>query len=104
MYALIDIKGKQYKAEKGALLRIDKIDSEKGSSVEFDSVMFISDNGTSKIGTPYLEGVKVKASVEDQIKDRKVLVMKYKRRKNYKRTRGHRAQYTIVKVSDIIGA
>ncbi|MCQ2604745.1 MAG: 50S ribosomal protein L21 [Spirochaetia bacterium] len=104
MYALIDMKGKQYKAEKGALLRMDRIDAEKGSSVEFDTIMLLSDEGTQKIGTPYLEGVKVTGTVEDQIKDTKVIVMKYKRRKNYKRTRGHRAQYTIVKVTDIIGA
>mgnify|MGYP006337891305 CR=1 FL=1 len=96
MYALIDIKGKQYKAEAGALLRMDRIDAEIGSSVEFDTVMLISD-----IGTPYIEGAKVVGTVENQIKDTKVIVMKYKRRKNYKRTRGHRAQYTIVKVAEI---
>ena len=86
MYALIDIKGKQYKAEAGALLRMDRIDA---------------DNETQKIGTPYIEGAKVVGTVEKQIKDTKVIVMKYKRRKNYKRTRGHRAQYTIVKVAEI---
>jgi len=101
MYALIDIKGKQYKAEAGALLRMDRIDAEIGSSVEFDTVMLISDNETQKIGTPYIEGAKVVGTVEKQIKDTKVIVMKYKRRKNYKRTRGHRAQYTIVKVAEI---
>ena len=99
MYALIDMKGKQYKAEKGALLRMDRIDAEKGASL---SIMLISGDGTQKIGTPYIAGAKVTGTVEDQIKDTKVVVMKYKRRKNYKRTRGHRAQYTIVKVTDII--
>ena len=83
MYALIDIKGKQYKAEAGALLRMDRIDAEIGSSVEFDTVMLISDNETQKIGTPYIEGAKVVGTVENQIKDTKVIVMKYKRRKNY---------------------
>jgi large subunit ribosomal protein L21 len=102
MYALIDMKGKQYKAEKGALLRMDRIDAEKGASLDFDSIMLISGDGTQKIGTPYIAGAKVTGTVEDQIKDTKVVVMKYKRRKNYKRTRGHRAQYTIVKVTDII--
>ena len=102
MYALIDMKGKQYKAEKGALLRMDRIDAEKGASLDFDSIMLISGDGTQKIGTPYVVGAKVTGTVEDQIKDTKVVVMKYKRRKNYKRTRGHRAQYTSVKVTDII--
>jgi len=102
MYALIDIKGKQYKAEKGALLRMDRIDAEKGASLDFDTVMIISDDSKQKIGTPYIAGARVAGTVEDQIKDTKVVVMKYKRRKNYKRTRGHRAQYTIVKVTDII--
>ena len=89
MYALIDMKGKQYKAEKGALLRMDRIDAEKGASLDFDSIMLISDNGTQKIGTPYIAGAKVTGTVEEQIKDTKVIVMKYKRRKNHGRQGGN---------------
>ena len=104
MYALVEIKGKQYKAEKGAVLRVDRIDSEKGESLEFDKVLMLSNDSDVKIGTPYVEGIKVQGSVEDQIKDKKVLVFKYKRRKNYRRTQGHRQQYTLVKINDIVGA
>ncbi len=104
MYALVEIKGKQYKAEKGSVLKVDKIDSEKGEALEFDKVLMLSNDSDVKIGTPYVEGIKVKGSVEDQIKDKKVIVFKYKRRKNYRRTRGHRQQYTLVKVNDIVGA
>ena len=104
MYALVEIKGKQYKAEKGAVLKVDRIDSEKGESLEFDKVLMLSNDSDVKIGTPYVEGIKVQGSVEDQIKDKKVIVFKYKRRKNYRRTQGHRQQYTLVKIKDIVGA
>ena len=104
MYALVEIKGKQYKAEKGALLKVDRIASEKGDSIEFDKVLMLSNDNDVKIGTPYVEGIKVQGSVEDQIKDKKVIVFKYKRRKNYRRTQGHRQQYTLVKINDIVGA
>ena len=104
MYALVEIKGKQYKAEKGTLLKVDKIDSEKGDSLEFEKVLMLSNDSDVKIGTPYVEGIKVQCSVEDQIKDKKVLVFKYKRRKNYKRTQGHRQQYTLLQVEEILGA
>ncbi len=104
MYALVEIKGKQYKAEKGRILRVDRIDSEKGDSLEFDKVLMLSNDSDVRIGTPFVEGIKVQGSVEDQIKDKKVIVFKYKKRKNYRRTQGHRQQYTLIKVNDIIGA
>ena len=75
MYALVDIKGKQYKAEKGSLLRIDKLNNVKGDVVEFDSVLMTSDNDDIKIGNPYVKGMKIKAVVEDQIKDKKVVAV-----------------------------
>ncbi len=104
MYALVEIKGRQYKAEKGSQLKVDKIDSEKGNTVEFDKVLMINNDKDVKIGSPYLDGIKIQATVEDQIRDKKVIVFKYKKRKNYQRTKGHRQSYTIVKVNDIIGA
>jgi large subunit ribosomal protein L21 len=103
MYALVEIKGRQYKAEKGSTLKVDKIDSEKGNAVEIDKVLMFSNDKDVKIGAPYLDGIKIHATVEDQIKDKKVLVFKYKKRKNYRRTRGHRQQYTLIKVDDITG-
>lgn len=103
MYALVDIKGKQYKAEKGNTLKVDKLENEKGDILEFDKVLMIGGTDDVKIGTPYINGVKVKAVVEDQIKDKKVIVYKYKRRKGYHKKQGHRQQYSIIKVEDILG-
>lgn len=101
MYALVDIKGKQYKAEKGSLLKIDRINSVKGDLIEFDSILMTSDKDDVKIGTPYVKGVKIKAIVEDQVKDKKVIVFKYKKRKGYRKTQGHRQQYTLIRVQEI---
>ena len=103
MYALVEIKGKQYKAEKGKTLRIDKVTDKEKAVLEFDSVLMVSDKDNVKIGTPYLKGVRVKAQVQDHIKDKKIIVYKYKRRKNYRKKQGHRQQYTIITVKDIVG-
>ena len=104
MYALVEIKGKQYKAEKGSLIKVDKIDAEEGSSLEFASVLMISGEGDAKVGTPYVDGAVVKAKVEEHTKGKKINIFRYKRRKNYARRMGHRQQYTVVKVEDILGA
>ena len=103
MYALVEIKGRQYKAEKGAQLKVDRIEAEKGNTVEFDKVLMVNDDKDVKIGSPYLDGIKIAATVEDQMKDDKIVVYKYKKRKNFRRTKGHRQPYTIVKVNDITG-
>ncbi len=104
MYALVEIKGKQYKAEKGSVLKVDKFDNQAGDKVEFDSVLLISGEGEPKVGTPYVEGAKVTALIKDTVKDKKIKVLKFKRRKGYKRTQGHRQQYTLLQVEDILGA
>lgn len=104
MYALVEIKGKQYKALKGALLKVDRFGEETGRELEFDSVLLVSDEGKTKVGQPYLRGVKVKAVVEEHGRGRKIRVFKYKKRKNYRRTRGHRQRYTLLRVQDIAGA
>ena len=103
MYALVEIKGKQYKAEKGSLLKVDSLKSEVGTEVEFDTVLMIGGEN-SKIGTPYVAGAKVKTVVEHNIKDKKIRVFKYNRRKAYRRTQGHRRQYSLIRVSDILEA
>ena len=104
MYALVEIKGKQYKAEKGSLLKVDKLDQEEGSSVEFDTVLLTKDGEAVKVGSPYVKGAKVTATVGDTRKDKKVTVIKFKRRKGYRRKNGHRQQYTFLKVEGITGA
>jgi large subunit ribosomal protein L21 len=102
MYALIEYKGKQYKAEKDALIQVDKIDAEKGQSLEIDTVVLVSDGDKVNVGTPYVKGAVVKAVVEESFKDKKVIVLKYKSKKDYRRTIGHRQQYTNIRVTDIV--
>ncbi|MDR2134455.1 MAG: 50S ribosomal protein L21 [Treponema sp.] len=102
MYALVEFKGKQYKAEKGALLRVDRIDAEPGSAFDIDSVLLVSGD-TVSVGTPYVEGVKVSATVESHGKGDKIIVFKYKPKKDYRRKTGHRQQFSIIKIGDIAG-
>ncbi|MFW5742028.1 MAG: 50S ribosomal protein L21 [Spirochaetota bacterium] len=104
MYAMVEIKGNQYKAEKGGLLTVQRVASEKGDVVELDSVLMLRDDSSVKIGEPYVSGAKVKAVVEDHVRGNKVIVHKYKRRKRYKRTRGHRQDYTLLRVEEITGS
>ena len=103
MYALVEIKGKQYKAAEGSILKVDRFEMEPGNQVEFDSVLLVSDDEKVQVGQPYVKGVKVKAVVEEHGKDRKIIVFKYKKRKNYRRTRGHRRQFSLLRVQEIAG-
>ncbi|HUW68949.1 MAG TPA: 50S ribosomal protein L21 [bacterium] len=102
MYAVVEVQGKQYRAEKGAVLRVDHIDGEAGTQVTIDSVLLVSGD-TISIGAPYVKGASIKASIKSQIKGDKVIVFKYKPKKDYRRTQGHRQQYTLLTVEDIIG-
>jgi large subunit ribosomal protein L21 len=103
MYAMVEIKGKQYRAEEGDLLKVDKFDAETGEVVELDSVLMVSSDSDVKIGEPYIDGAKIKATVEGHGKDKKIVVLKFKRRKNYKRKKGHRQQYSLLRVKEISG-
>jgi large subunit ribosomal protein L21 len=103
MYAVVEINGKQYRAEKGTTLQVDRFDAEEGSSVSFDKVLLLSGD-TVKVGAPYVQGVSIKATVQEEIKGDKIIVFKYKPKKDYRRTHGHRQRYTVVKVEEILGA
>ena len=102
MYALMEFKGKQYKAEKGAVLEVDKIDSEPGSELDIDSVLLVSGD-TVTVGAPYVKGARVQAVVEAHKKAKKIIVFKHKAKKDYRRKQGHRQQYSIIKIRDITG-
>ena len=104
MYALVEYKGKQYKAEKDALIQVDNIDAEKGTVIEIDTVLLVSNEGSVSVGAPYVKGAKVKAVVEESIRDKKLIVYKYKSKKDYHRTIGHRQQYTTIRVQEIVVA
>jgi large subunit ribosomal protein L21 len=103
MYALVDIKGKQYKVEKGSLIKIDRMAEIEGESVVFDSVLMLSGEGKAQFGQPYLKGIKIEALVEKHGKEKKIIVYKYNKRKRYRKKQGHRKQYTLIKVRDITG-
>lgn len=104
MYAMVEITGNQYKAEKGARLTVNRMPSEKGDVVQIDRVLMLRGDAGVTIGEPYVSGASVKAVVEDHVRGDKVLVHKYKRRKRYKRTRGHRQDFTVLRVEEITGA
>ncbi len=105
MYAIIQTGGKQYKVEEGTILKVEKLPAESGQTIVFDQVLMLEDsNGNVKIGSPLVENVTVEAEVLEQGREKKVIVYKYKRRKNYRRKQGHRQPYTKVKIQKITGA
>ena len=103
MYAIFETGGKQYKAEKGDILQVEKLEGEAGDQVEFSRVLLIKDDKELKVGNPFLEGAKVIGRIRRQGRGRKIIVFKYRRRKNYRRKQGHRQYYTWVEVEDIVG-
>ena len=102
MYAVIATGGKQYRVREGAVLRVEKLDAAEGASVEFDQVLLVGDGDKVSIGKPFLEGGKVQAVVMEQGKARKVEIVKFRRRQNYRRTKGHRQHFTQVKITGIV--
>ncbi len=101
MYAVVDIHGFQYRIEKGETLRVPKFDLEVGSKVQFSEVLLITDGDSIDVGSPFVEGARVEATVTAHGKDKKVIVFKKKRRKDYSVKRGHRQEFTEIKVEDI---
>lgn len=102
MYALIEYKGKQYKAEKGVRLVVDKVSENAGTKIDIDKVLLLSDGDKVSVGAPYVSGAKVSATIGETFRTRKVLVHKHKAKKSYHRTYGHRQGYTYITVDDII--
>ncbi|MFH1729261.1 MAG: 50S ribosomal protein L21 [Pseudomonadota bacterium] len=102
MYAIIETGGKQYKVIQGESFEVEKLASEPDKNIELDKVLMIGGCENILIGKPFLKGCKVIASLVDEYKDKKVLVFKKKRRKGYKKTRGHRQLITKLKVEEII--
>ncbi len=101
MYAVIATGGKQYRVEKGAVLRIEKLNAEPGATVEFNEVLLIADGEVVQLGSPLLAGGKVTATVERHAKGDKVTIVKFRRRKHYLRQKTHRQHFTQVRVMEI---
>ena len=100
MYAIIATGGKLYRVSEGDVIYIEKIDAQVDSTVSFD-VLLMGNDGDVKIGTPVVEGVKVEGKVVGQIRGEKIVVYKYKSKKNYRRKQGHRQPYTKVEITKI---
>ncbi|PIE97367.1 MAG: 50S ribosomal protein L21 [Treponema sp.] len=103
MYALIDYKGKQYKVENGSEIAVDRISEEPGAKIDIDSVLMLKDGDNVSIGKPYVSGAKVSATVGESFRGRKLLVYKYKPKKDYHKSYGHRRHYTYLKIDSIAG-
>jgi large subunit ribosomal protein L21 len=101
MYAVFKTGGKQYRATTGDVIKVEKIDAEKGATVELDQVLMVGEGEDVKIGTPYLEGGKVTATVVDHGRRDKIKVIKFKRRKNYRKQMGHRQYFTQIEITGI---
>ena len=102
MYAIVEQGGKQYKVTEGAKLFVEKIDAEVGAKKILEPVLLIGGDGNPKIGTPAVAGAKVEAEVLEQGKDKKILVLKKKRRKGYRKMQGHRQAFTVLKINKIV--
>lgn len=101
MYAIVEINGKQYKAEEGKFIEVDLLAEEPGASLKLDRVLLVSDGTNSSIGQPTVEGASVQAKVLGNIKAKKVVVYKMKPKKGYRRKQGHRQQYTKIMIEKI---
>ena len=102
MYAIIESCGKQYKVAEGDVVFFEKLAAEEGKKVTFDKVVLVSEeDGKVQIGNPYVKGIKVEGKVVSHGKGKKILVFKYKAKKNYRRTQGHRQPYTKVEITGI---
>ena len=102
MYAIVEISGKQYKVQEGDIVFVDRLENlEEGQQVTFDKVLFVSDGKKVSVGTDTVKGAKVEASVVGHGKAKKIVVFKYKAKKNYRRTQGHRQPYTKIQIEKI---
>jgi len=103
MYAIIATGGKQYRVAEGDLLRIEKLEAEVGSNIDFDQVLLVGEGDEVRIGAPLVEGGKVSATVESHGRGDKVRIIKFRRRKHHRKQMGHRQYYTAVRITGIAG-
>ena len=101
MYAVVSVGGKQVLMRQGDSVRLDRVKAEEGMSITFNKVLLVRGEDDIRVGTPLCDGASVQCKVLGHEKDRKIRVVKYKRRKGYKRTRGHRQEYTRVLVEKV---
>ena len=101
MLAIFKTGGKQYSAKAGQILKVEKLEGIKGDDISFTNILAISDDKSNSIGTPVLKDASIKAKIVDQIRDKKIIVFKKRKRQNYRLTQGHRQYLTILKIESI---
>jgi len=101
MYAVVKTGGKEYRVSKGDFIRVERLEGKAGDQVELRDVLMVSEEGKTLVGTPYLANAVIRGEIVQESKGKKVLTYKMKRRKNYRRFKGHRQTYTYLKVNDI---
>ena len=101
MYAIIRTGGKQYRVQKGDVVRVERLAGTVGATVTLEDVLLVGGEGEPRVGSPRIEGATVVGTVVEQDRDAKVRVFKYKKRKHYRRTRGHRQSYTAVRIDAV---
>lgn len=102
MYAIIESGGKQYRVEPGAVLALERLPGEKGSRVDLDRVLLVSNGGNLTVGHPTVSGARVVSEILAQIRGEKIDVFKFKKRKKYRRKTGHRQELTRVRIAEIV--
>ncbi len=102
MYAIVDIAGQQFKIEKGQEVYVHRLEGKEGSKVDFDEVLLMDNDGKVNVGTPFIEGALVSATIIEHLKGNKVLVFKKKRRKGYQKLNGHRQYLSLIKIDSIL--
>jgi len=101
MLAVFKTGGKQYSVKTGQILKVEKLEGKKGDNVSFKDVLAVSENAQNTIGSPLVEGAVVEAKILDQIRDKKIIVFKKRKRQNYRSTQGHRQYLTVLKIESI---
>lgn len=101
MYAVISTGGKQYRIAQGDVVRVEKLDGEEGASIDFNRVLMIGHGDEVTLGTPYIEGSIVSGTIKNHGRGKKIEIIKFRRRKNYRKQMGHRQAYTDVEITDI---
>ncbi|HOK62722.1 MAG TPA: 50S ribosomal protein L21 [Soehngenia sp.] len=103
MYAIIETGGKQYKVQEGDIVYVEKLHADEGETVSFDKVLLLSNESGITAGKPFVEGAKVEGKILDHGKQKKIIVYKYKAKKNERRKHGHRQPFTKVQIEKIVG-
>ncbi|MCC6206762.1 MAG: 50S ribosomal protein L21 [Gammaproteobacteria bacterium] len=101
MYAVFETGGKQYRAQEGDVIRVEKLDAGEGASIAIEKVLMVSDGDSVRIGAPYVAGGKVNATVKAHGRGEKIRIVKHRRRKHYHREMGHRQYYTELQITGI---